>query len=378
MLAFRLLLLGLFVHGAMSHAQSAPKPSFDSVWSAASLYESDNPDSFLHSVTLSGRLQADAALFDADQGRFEDLLWRRFRFGFKAELGENWLLHIEGDWDLNANTSRSDDDTDESFNRFTDAYVAWTPRENLQIKVFKQSVGFTLDGATSSTKLLTLQRNNLTNNLWFTSEYFTGVSVAGETESHWGWKAGLYSAESNEDFGLFEAGAFTLLSLGRDFSDALSSDRADIRVDYVRNKEREGAQTPDLSQVASLSTKLESGSWGLWSDFALGNGYGELSDMRGLTLMPFSWVSPRLQAVLRYTWLESSEDNGVRLGRYEREIVEERGDEYQEFYAGLNVFFYGHKLKWQTGLQYAQMQDAANDGGAYRGWGVTTGLRAYW
>jgi phosphate-selective porin OprO/OprP len=45
---------------------------------------------------------------------------------------------------------------------------------------------------------------------------------------------------------------------------------------------------------------------------------------------------------------------------------------------GANLFFYGHKLKWQTGLQYATLDDSADDGGEYTGWGITTGLRMYW
>ncbi|MFK8043834.1 porin [Congregibacter sp.] len=372
------ILLGTLLQPEPVWAESDSSPTLDSLWNAANLYEAGSNDALLQKVTLSGRLQADAAIFDAKQGRFEDALWRRFRFGFKAQLRENWLVHVEGDWDLNANTSRGDDESDESFNRFTDAYIAWKPNERLQVKLLKQSAGFTLDGATSSTKLLTPQRNNLTNNLWFTSEYFTGVSAGGETDGGWGWKAGLFSAESNENFGLFEAGAFTLLSLGRDFSGHLSVDRAELRFDFVRNEEREGAQTPDLSQVLSFSGKWEVDKWGLWSDLALGNGYGDRSDTRGLTLMPFYTYSPQFQAVLRYTWLESADNNGVRLGRYEREIVEERGDEYQEFYAGVNVFLYGHKLKWQSGLQFTEMQDSAGDGGAYRGWGFTTALRVFW
>ena len=55
-----------------------------------------------------------------------------------------------------------------------------------------------------------------------------------------------------------------------------------------------------------------------------------------------------------------------------------RGDEYHEIYLGLNKYLYGHKLKWQTGIQYASMDDSANDGGQYDGWGITTGLRASW
>lgn len=50
--------------------------------------------------------------------------------------------------------------------------------------------------------------------------------------------------------------------------------------------------------------------------------------------------------------------------------VTSRGTEYIKNYSGFNIFFYGHKLKWQTGIQHTIMADSAHDG-----WGVTTGLR---
>ena len=98
----------------------------------------------------------------------------------------------------------------------------------------------------------------------------------------------------------------------------------------------------------------------------------------GLVLMPLYSFSEQRQIVLRYTYIDSSDDNGISLGRYEREVVSGRGDSYNEFYAGLNVYIYGQKLKWQTGLQYTKMDDAADDGGDYSGWGLTTGMRMYW
>ena len=98
----------------------------------------------------------------------------------------------------------------------------------------------------------------------------------------------------------------------------------------------------------------------------------------GASLMPFYTLSEMLQLVVRYPYVGSDGDNGVRLPRSYNEVVSDRGDEYNELYAGLNVFFYGHKLKWQTGLQYADMSDSAGDGGETDGWCLTTGLRIYW
>jgi phosphate-selective porin OprO/OprP len=82
--------------------------------------------------------------------------------------------------------------------------------------------------------------------------------------------------------------------------------------------------------------------------------------------------------VTRYTFLSSENANGVQLGSYESRVVRGRGDEYNEIYLGANYFFYGHKLKLQTGLQIADMNDLADDGGAYSGAAWTTGLRIGW
>jgi phosphate-selective porin OprO/OprP len=226
--------------------------------------------------------------------------------------------------------------------------------------------------------LLTLQRSNLSNNLWFPAEYFTGITLAGSAGTQWFWKAGIFSSDGSEELSHFEAAWFSLLSLGRDFAGDLGLDRAVVRIDHVYNEEDEEADTRDLSQVLSLVTRWEKGGWGLWTDLSAGRGYGGQSDLWGISLMPFYDITTRLQTVLRFTWIKSKEDNGVRLGRYENRIVDGRGDEYSEIYGGLNLFLYGHKLKWQTGLQYSDMRDGAGDGGAYAGWGLTTGLRLSW
>jgi len=76
--------------------------------------------------------------------------------------------------------------------------------------------------------------------------------------------------------------------------------------------------------------------------------------------------------------MKSSDENGVRLGRYENKVVGDRGDQYQELFGGVNYYLNDHKLKLQAGVQYAKMDDKANDGGAYDGWGVTVALRSYW
>lgn len=344
--------------------------AFDNVWSYAILYE-DEDNRFMQKFALSGRLQPDSTWFEADEGDFKDILWRRFRFGFKSDVFRNWLVHLEGDFDLNKKLG-------ELYSRLTDAYIGWSPTDKLTIKALKQSAAFTLDGATSSKKLLTMQRNNLTNNLWFTSEYFTGFLAKGEIQGSWSYKAGVFSSDGSDELSHFDASYFTLASLGYYFIDSSILDKGLIRVDYVYNDEDVNADTRDFSQVLSMVTQWEMASWGFWTDISAGKGYAEQSDVWGLVLMPFYNFNKHIQAVLRYTYLSSKDENGLRLGRYESEIVEGRGNEYNEIYGGINIYFYGHRFKWQTGLEYATMEDDAADKGKYRGWGLSTGLRLYW
>jgi phosphate-selective porin OprO/OprP len=94
--------------------------------------------------------------------------------------------------------------------------------------------------------------------------------------------------------------------------------------------------------------------------------------------MPFVNLTDKLQLVGRYTFVTSDEENGVRLATYESRVVSGRGDEYHEWYLGANYYLYDHKLKMQTGVQSANMNDRADDGGAYSGVSWTTGLRVGW
>lgn len=341
---------------------------YDRIWRHGVLYENQGKG-FVQRFALSGRLQAEAAWFDADEGSFDDLTWRRFRFGFVADFAQGWKVHLEADFDLN-------ESADDAYQGLTDTYIGWRPDDTTQLKILKQSVGFTLDGATSSKNLLTLQRNNLTENLWFTEEYFTGISLASEFDPNVSYKVGFFASDGAREIGVTDASYFGLASVGYDL--AVGLDEASIRLDYVYNDKDEKAFTKDMSHVVSLSSVWRQGAWNLHTDFAAGDGYFDQSDIWGIVVMPYYDVTAKLQMVGRYTYLSSDDDNGLTLNRYEASIADGRGDEYHEFYVGVNLFFYGHKLKWQTGLQYARMDDGADDGGKYKGWGLTTGLRISW
>ena len=67
-----------------------------------------------------------------------------------------------------------------------------------------------------------------------------------------------------------------------------------------------------------------------------------------------------------------------RCATYENRVCERQRRQYSEGYVGANYYFYGHRLKLQSGVHFAEMRDRANDGGAYSGTSWVTGLRLGW
>lgn len=366
--------LTLFGAGAVSGASvtsSPPEPSiFDRVWSAADLYKNDdNP--VVQRFQITGRLQLDYAIVNADQDDHEEFNVRRFRLGFKSKLARDFALSVEADFNPQEPTP--------FYTRLTDANLAWSRNKAFVATIGKQKASFTLDGSTSSKELLTIDRSNLANNLWFSNNYFTGLSASGQVDQ-WRYFAGLFSSgEVNREFGEFSGGAFGLASLGYDFAKALDAKLALLSLNYVCNEPNaKNNGTRNLGQVGSLNFKFEAGKWGVYADVSAGEGYLGQSDLWGAMLTPFYNFTSKLQIVTRLTHVESKDPNGVRLTRYETSAVSGRGNQYDEVYLGLNYYIYGHKLKVQTGVHHAEMSDRAHDGGKYSGWAWTTGLRLAW
>jgi phosphate-selective porin OprO/OprP len=343
---------------------------YDKIWGYAEFYHNeDNP--VIQSFKFTGRFQLDYVLVDADQGQHDEWNIRRFRLGGKAKLFQDFTFH--GEVDLNPQEPYP------VYQRLTDMYLAWSRSKDFVVTAGKQSAGFTMDGMTSSKELLTIDRGNLANNLWFPEEYIPGVTVSGKP-GHWVYQAGVYSSgAANEEFGEFNGGVFFLGTLGYDFGKVLNVKQAVLAGNYVYNDpDANNTFTRNLQHVGSLNFSFDTGKWGFRSDLSGGVGYLGQSDLWGAMLMPFYNITDKFQVVGRYTFLTSENNNGVRLATYEKLVVPGRGDEYNEFYVGLNYYFYKHKLKLQTGVQYAEMHDRANDGGDYSGWAWTTGLRIGW
>ena len=343
---------------------------YDRIWRFAKLYE-DQSNPAVQTVLFTGRFQYEYAAIDADQGTVSEWNVRRMRLGPRITLFRSVLFHSE----IEVNPQEADP----FYMRFTDFYVQWTKNARVVLTVGKQGVPFTLEGATSSKELLTIDRSNLANNIWFPQEYMPGVSVSGKRGA-WNYRTGVYSSGAmNREFGEFTGSAFGLGAIGYDFAKPLGVKEALVTGNYLyQNPDPLNTFTRQLQHIVSVNLKLDQPRWGLRADTSWAAGYLGQSDLGAVMVMPFVNLTDTLQVVGRYTRLESPDVNGVRLTTYESRLVSGRGDEYNETYVGANYYFYGHKLKLQTGLQFADMQDRAGDGGTYSGVSWVTGLRVGW
>lgn len=375
------LIVGFLASIQPAEAQNAPaeqasngnakQPSaYDRIWKFAEWYKNDeNP--IVQNVLFSGRFQYEYANVDAGQGSHHEWNVRRLRLGAKSKLFRTVTLHAE--------VELNPQERNPAYVRFTDAYLAWSKNAQFELTVGKQGVPFTMDGSTSSKELLAIDRSNLANNMWFPQEYVPGVSVSGEVSS-WIYHAGVYSSgEANREFGEFNGSVFTLGVVGYDFADAIGVEEALLAVNYVyQNPDPANTFTRRLQHMTSVNFKFDAGKWGVRTDVSSASGYLGQSDLWGVMIMPFVNATDKLQFVGRHTYLKSEAPNGVQLATYENRATAGRGDRYNEFYVGANYYFYGHKLKLQSGLQFGDMNDRANDGGIYSGTAWTTGLRVSW
>ena len=350
--------------------QATAQSVYDDIWKLAEWYRSEQNE-VVQSVLFSGRFQYEFAAVDADQGTHQEWNVRRMRLGVKSEWFGQFTVHVEAGF--------NPQERDPFYRRLTEANVEWEASDVFALKLGKQGVAFTTDGSTSSKELLTIDRSNLANNMWFPDEYIPGVSAFG-ARSNWVYHLGVYTGGGvNRWFGEFDGSAFGLLSIGYDFSEALGVEDALLRGNYVyQDPDPNNTFTRQLQHITSLNFRFEDVRWGFRVDFSAASGYLGQSDLWGVMTMPFFNLTSRFQVVGRHTYLSSESANGVRLARYENRVTDGRGDRYNEFYVGVNYYFYGHKLKLQSGLQFADMKDSAADGGAYSGVAWTTGLRVSW
>jgi phosphate-selective porin OprO/OprP len=367
-------------------APEKPSSLCDDLWSHAVLYKNkENP--VIQEFALQGRFQVQYAVGDSDQGSFssgdlqdlgtptwEDVDVRRWYMGFKSTLFHD--LKIQGHAVINA-------DWGPVYNSLYDLYATYGVNDQLQINAGKIEVKFTKEFEVSSKEIVTLERSLLVNQLspgLITGAWINGKDIAGP----WFYELGIYAADVQQEFTEFQGGALTLAKLGYDLSKATGLEKSAVGLHWMHSTKPGEAGAKSFGDSFSLAGEVKQGRWAAIGDIMYGIGDGTQPDAWGFSVIPTYDITDKLQVVGRYQFASSDGDNGLNLqSRYERTAEDfiagtsTYGDQYQAAYLGLNYYLCGHKLKLMTGVEYANMQDDANDGGEFDGWTWTTGLRMY-
>lgn len=374
-------------------AQMAPASTFDDLWSHAVLYQNqDNP--ILQEFALQGRLHVQYAVGSAEQGNFTsgDLqklgteTWgnadvRRWYMGFRSTLFHD--LKLQGHAVINP-------DWGPVYNSIFDLYATWGINDQLQLNAGKVEVKFTKEYEVSSKEIVTLERSLLINQLapgQITGAWVNGKNVAGS----WNYELGIYAADVQEEFTEFQSGAVTLGKIGYDLKSATGLEKAGVGLHWMHSTQPGVAGAKKYDDNFALTGEIKQGRWAATSDLVYASCKNDLPganvpDVWGISIIPTYNITKKLQLVTRYQFVRSDQNNGITLqNRYDRlasDIVSQSGkaiagNQYQAGYLGLNYYIYGQKLKLMTGVEYAKMQDDANDGGEYNGWAWTSGLRLF-
>jgi hypothetical protein len=346
---------------------------FDKIWAVPELY--DNPDnSVIQSFALVGRYHGQYWAVKADQGDADAWENRRMIAGFNSTWWNNFTFEAQ----MYIAT-----DEDSYYDGLYVAFVEWSP-DNID---FALSVGrldylFTgLERSTSSKKINTIERGLLVNQLM--PAEVVGVHAEGNHGKLF-YHGGVFSGNLEDEFSDFNSGSAAVIGFG--YATDFVYEQGHIQLDYLyNNSSDDGNAFRRYDNVVSLWHRGSTGRFGMGVDLTTAQSMDSSGSVWGLTLEP-SWMlldalfagDDPLQAVLRYQYASSSEDNGLVLQRrYEQRVTEGDGNTYQALYAGLNYYLYDQKLKLMVGGEYASMKDDADDGGDYLGWTWFGALRLY-
>ncbi|MBW2659336.1 MAG: hypothetical protein JRC87_07065 [Deltaproteobacteria bacterium] len=354
---------------------------FETIWNSPKLYKNkDNP--YIQDFSLIGRYHGQYWVSDSDGNRENDWENRRFYFGFNARLFRQFTVELQ----MNAN-----ENFDPFYKNLYDAFIKWQPPETkFEISVGRLDYVYTgMERSTSSKKIATMERALLVNQIM--PGEVVGVYSKGK-EGDLSYQAGLFSGSIEDEFTQFDGGFGALIGVA--YTAPLFYKSGTLHLDYLYNDgdPANNAFKP-YENILTLWHRGQSGPAAMGIDLTFADGTDGISDLFGLTLLPtYDFAhnifisNDMLQLALRYHFASSSDDHGINLAkRYEQEVATGEGDSYNSFYAGLNYYLYGNKMKLMAGLEYWDM-DNIGDGSSTdssevktsaNGWTFISGIRLY-
>jgi phosphate-selective porin OprO and OprP len=346
---------------------SEEKSIFDKIWGLATLYKnSDNP--IIQELELRGRYHGQYHWLDSQEGDEDAWENRRSRLGIDAKLFKYFDLRLD---------AQSNDQWDPLYDRLVDAYIKWRPSDAFNLTVGKQKPQIAYyDWLQSTTNQPTFERSQVFNQLRV--DRTLGAVIDGKL-GHWTYQAGVYSNDTDREFGQLGGGWSISAGFGYDFKEAWKLDKADVRLDWLHSEiDLDNEILNRYRDIGTATLWLKDGRWQFVAEAFCAT--GETPNAFGFYLLPtYDLIPKRLQLVGRYSFATGDGPKSVvAQSRYERETPfltdGGRGKEYHAGYLGLQYFIYGEKLKLMAGAEYARL-DGGGDGGDLDSITVLTGFR---
>lgn len=347
--------------------------ALERLWSFAELHHDDENPVF-QELAIIGRYHGQYWSVNADEGDANDWENRRIYFGAEARMFHEWKLHTQ---------IKVAEDFSPFYDGIYQAYVEWNPNESFSARVGRVDFLYAgLERTVSSTRIRVFERGLLVNQVM--PAEVVGVLVTGEANTV-SYHAGIFSGSIEDEFTDFSGGVGAVVGIGWNLP--LFYDEGGIHLDYLFNDGDSGNNALEpYDHIVSLWHRGSVGAFDVGVDFTWANGLESLPAAWSLTVLP-TWVfaenllrdGDALQAVFRYQLAGSDGDNGLQLQRrYEQEVASGVfGDRYQAWYAGLDYLVMGDRLKFMVGVECAEMDDRADEGGDFKGATWMAGVRMY-
>lgn len=333
----------------------------------STLYESDA--GFIREVSLTGRYHGQwisaSADDDGDVEGFHEFQSRRSRIGFEIGILDNITFATE--FNVTDSSGSSQLWQTGPFFNDVDTMLIEIEGDGWDLWIGKDKFKITREESTSSKRIKTIERSQITNevvpgkpwgfNFGFATgelEHVIGLGLTGsdlDDDRDDGW--GLPTSEgSNAQF---------LYRLETDISEATT-----VYFDYLFTNtgyDSDDDIASSYTHVLALGTTNElSDRLNLTTDLIFGfdresqGGIDEGSDTWGLVILPTYDITEKLELVAKYAYMDTG-----RTQRPQRYADREEMTNAHSFYAGLNYYICGDKLKVMAGYEYLTADQIEND-----------------
>ncbi len=332
----------------------------------------------------------------AGNGRRGNDEWRRFRVGVEAKVLNHFTLF--SNWNIggldtrykysNGNWSRSQSEgvLDEMFISGTFKPVTFT--------LGKHKPAFIGEYRTSSSKIITIERSNLVNQL--TAEKLYGISVKNsDSKAKFGWNVGVWLNGQHDGVWAepgFNSADNAMVGLSLNYA---TSEKSRLYLDYMHsfvNEDRVSEDTtyngPGAKDVLALTWEAKKGKLSFMAEamagfnvIGLDSKSAGAENVYGVVLMPSYRVTPHFEGVLRYQLAAGS--NAVQgYSRYAttNSDYSSVSDLSHGIYLGVNYYVcpeHTDSMRVMAGVEYMNSHgcDAKGEKG-FTGWSYSLGLRS--